>query len=117
MTLRDTIEADATTVFCNDQDFAETVTYWPRGASTGRAIKAVVIRDQIATFSEDGGQTNLPSFQVFVANTATGGISSSEIDTGGDKIELPPRDGKTAEKRSITQITEQDHGMLVIECR
>lgn len=116
MSLRDTIEADALTVFCNDQDFAETVTYWPRVGSS-RSIKAVVIRDQIATLSEDGGQTNLPSFQVFVANTATGGISSSEIDTGGDKIELPPRDGKTAEKRSITQITEQDHGMLVIECR
>lgn len=116
MSLHDTIAADALTVFCNDQDFAETVTYWPR-VGLSRQIKAVVIRDQITTFTEDGGQTNLPSFQLFVANTASGGISSSEIDTGGDKIELPPRDGKTAEKRSITQITEQDHGMLVIECR
>lgn len=117
MTLRATIAADALTVFFNPFDFAESVKYWPRGASVGRTINAVVIRDQITTFSEDGGQTNLPAFQVFVANTAAGGISSTEINTGGDQIEFPPRDGKTAERRSITQITEQDHGMMVLECR
>jgi hypothetical protein len=115
MSLRDTIEADALTVFCNDQDFAETVTYWPRVGSS-RSIKAVVFREQITAFTEDR-ETNLPMFQVHVTNSATTGISSEELDTGGDSIELPPRDGKTAQRRSITQLITQDHGMLVLECR
>jgi len=118
MTLHDTIETDALTVFCNADDFAESVEYWARGATTAtRTITAVVVRQQIATFAEDAGQTNLPAFQIHVANDATDGISSSELDTGGDMIKLAPRDGKTAEKRSITQLIEQDHGMLVLECR
>lgn len=117
MTLRNLIDADALTVFCNPNDFAESVTYWPRGATTGRTINAVVQREQIAAFAEDGSQTNLPSFLVNVANDATSGISSAEINTGGDSIELPPRDGKTAVRKTIMQIISQDHGMLEIECR
>jgi hypothetical protein len=116
MTLHDLIESDALAVFCNTNDFAETVKYWKRGASTAREIKAVVFREQITAFVEDQ-QTNLPSFEVHVANDSVNGISSDEINTGGDQIELPPRDGKTAERRSITQLVTQDHGMLVIECR
>ena len=117
MSLHDIIETDAITVFCNVNDFAETVKYWPnRGAGCSREIKAVVMREQITAFSEDG-QTNLPAFQVHVANSSITGISSSELDTGGDLIELPPRDGKKAEMRSVTELITQDHGMLVIECR
>ena len=116
MTLRDLIESDALTVFCNTNEFAETVSYWPRGAASARTIKAVVIREQIAAFVEDQ-QTNLPAFEVHVANDSVNGISSSELNTGGDQIELPPRDGKPAERRSITQLMTQDHGMLVLECR
>lgn len=117
MTLHDLIESDAATVFCNTSDFAESVTYWARGAASGRAIDAVVSREQIVGFDADNNQVNLPAFQVHVANSSTLGISSSELNLGGDQIELSPRDGKTAEKRSITQLLIQDHGMLVLECR
>jgi hypothetical protein len=116
MTLHDLIESDAATVFCNTNDFAETVTYYPRGGGS-RSINAVVSREQIATFGPDGGQINLPSFQVHVANSATTGISSSELNMGGDEIELPPRDGKTAVRKQIMQLLIQDHGMLVLECQ
>ncbi len=116
MTLHDLIETDAVTVFCNTNDFAETVTYYPRTGSS-RSIKAVVSREQIATFSPDGGQINLPSFQVHVANSSTTGISSIELDMGGDAIELPPRDGKAAVRKQIMQLLIQDHGMLVLECQ
>jgi hypothetical protein len=121
MTLRDMIADDAAAVFLADGDFAETVTYYPHrfyGAAerSPRTIKAVVIREQIANFAEDV-VTVLPSFEVHVANDSTLGISSDEIDTGGDQIAFPPRDGKQAERRSILRITTQDHGMMVLECR
>lgn len=116
MTLKASIQSDASLVFCNLNEFAETVTYWKRGANSGRSINAVVIREQITAFVEDQ-QTNLPSFEVHVINSNSTGISSVELNTGGDQIELSPRDGKPAERKSITQLITQDEGMLVLECR
>lgn len=117
MSLHDIIETDAATVFCNTSDFAEAVAYWSRNAGTGRTINAIVAREQITAFDADGGQTNLPVWQVHVANSSTLGISSAELNLGGDQIAFPPRDGKTAERKTITQLLIQDHGMLVLECR
>jgi len=121
VTLQDQIVTDGATVFCNLDDFAETVTYYPYHfiddvAREPRVISAVVIREQIAVFSEDG-DTVTPVFEVHVINSSTTGISSDELDLGGDQIELPPRDGKPAEKRTITLLTTQDTGMLVLQCR
>jgi len=121
MTLADQIESDATLVFTSTSDFAESVTYHPHqdfgeAEPTDRSINAIVIRDQIATLSEDQASV-APVFRVYVANDSTDGISSSELNLGGDQITLPPRDGKSAERRSITQLLQQDPGMLVLECR
>jgi hypothetical protein len=122
MTLKSAITADAGRVFLDTSAFAETVVYHPRRFRAGdsrpsRTIKAVVIRESVATVSEDGGQTILPAFEVHVANDPVTGISSEELDTGGDQIELPIRDGKPASRRAVMRLMTQDHGMLVIECR
>lgn len=116
MSLHDLIESDAVTVFCNTQDFAESVTYYPRSGSS-RAIDSVVSREQIVGFDADNNQVNLAAWQVHVANSATTGISSTELNLGGDQISFPPRDGQAAVRKSITQLLFQDHGMLVLECR
>jgi hypothetical protein len=120
MSLRDEIEADAVRVFLNADDFAESVTYHPHrfGADAyrePRAIVAVVFRESFQTLGED--ETVVPMFMVHVANNATTGISSDEIDLGGDRIEFPPRDGQPAQRRTITRILTQDHGMMELECR
>lgn len=122
MTLRDTISADATLVFCNTNDFAESVTYIPRlqtgdARASTRAIDAVVFREQLQTVSEDGGETVAPYFEVHVANDSTDGISSTELDCGGDKISFPARDGMAATDRAVARLIGQDHGMLILECR
>ena len=117
MSLHALIESDATTVFCNTSDFAESVTYWARGSSSGRAINAVVSREQIVGFDADNNQTNLAAWQIHVANDATDGIAGTELNLGGDQIAFPPRDGQAAVRKSITQLLIQDHGMLVLECR
>jgi hypothetical protein len=122
MTLRDAINNDAQLVFLNTDEFAETVTYHPRLFAGGdsrptRSIKAVVFRETMATVTEDGGTTLLPMFEVHVENDSTLGISSTELDTGGDQLEFAARDGVAATKRTITRVVTQDHGMLVLECR
>lgn len=121
MTLRDQITEDVLSVFLVVDDFAEVVTYYPHrfygdAVREPRVIKAVVQREQTTAYSEDA-VTNLPVFQIHVANDSVYGISSEELDTGGDQIELPPRDGETPQRRSILQLVTQDHGMLVLECR
>lgn len=120
MTLRDMIDDDAVDVFLNTDEFAESVTYYPRTrtatASSSRSIAAVVFRNQMEVVSENGVSV-LPVWEVHVANNSTTGIASTEIDTGGDQIGFPPRDGEDAVKKTIVMILVQDHGMLVLQCR
>jgi len=118
MSLADRIVTDAGTVFLNSDHFAESVTYYPQRfgtAATPRVISAVVTRNQVATFNPD--EQIVPEFEVRVANDATTGISSAELNTGGDQIKLAVRIGETATRRSIQYMTEHDEGMLVLICR
>ena len=111
-TFDDQTETDAS-VFLDT--FGETVTYYPSGGGT-RSIDAVVSRDPIGRL--DGaphGKTQ--HIVVSVANDSSIGISSSEIDTGKDKIELVYRIGETAQQRVITKIVSIDHGMMHLELR
>lgn len=121
MSLRDLIESDASSVFCNTDDFAESITYVPKlyaegDARANRTIKAVVVRQQLQVISEDV-ETVAPVFEVHVANSSTLGISSDELDLGGDALTFPPRIGETTATRTITQLLDHDEGMLVLECR
>lgn len=119
MTLAARIASDATDVFLNSDHFAETVTYYPHRmiptAGLSRTIKAVVIRNPVSRFNAD--EQIMPEYEVRVANDSTYGISSSELNTGGDQISLPARIGETASRRSIQMLLEQDEGMLVLLCR
>jgi hypothetical protein len=121
MTLHDLIAADAVTVFTSTDDFAEVITYYPHrhygeAARDPRSINAIVFREQIQVLTQDG-DTVAPVWQIHVANNVATGISSEELDLGGDQLEFPPRDGKPAETRTVTQLVGQDHGMLILECR
>lgn len=113
MTLRDSIETDAS-IFTNSDEFGESVVYRPRGG-TARTISAVVFR-LLPQANEDENRS-LTVFEVHVANSSTTGIAASELNLGGDEIDLADRVGKTAKPRSIVQITEQDEGMLVLQCQ
>lgn len=115
MSLHDTIKADATSVFCNANDFAEPVVYCPKSGNS-RPIQAVVIREQLAILPEDGDNVT-PLFEVHVANSKTDGISSSELNLGGDAIEFALRVGQPVSKRNIQRLLGHDEGMLILECR
>ena len=52
---------------------------------------------------------------IHVRNDAALGISSAEVDLGGDKVDLALRLGLAAQPHSIARIVSQDAGMLVLE--
>lgn len=111
MTLKDSIESDAASVFLSSDEFAESVTYLPRSGGS-RTILAVVDREPPTLLDSAGNVISL-SFVVYVHNDATTGISSSEVNTGGDKVQLHAKLGDAAVRTvSIVQMIDNDFGMV-----
>lgn len=93
--------------------FGEPVTYYPKGGSS-RDIIAIV--DRLPPGGISGSpHGNTFKFLVVVKNDSDDGISSSEINLGGDKISLPKRIGLTAAQRKIDVVQWQDVGMMYLE--
>lgn len=115
MTLHDMIQADAINVFANPNDFAEPVTYYKK-TGKARAIFMVVIRDALAILPEDG-DTVTPVFELHGANDIVKGISSEELNLGGDMIAFAPRVGQPVQRRTITKLLAHDEGGITLECR
>ncbi len=114
MTLHDTIQADAVTVFCNASDFAESVEYI-KSSGQVRSIDAVVIREALAQLQESDAV--IPLFEVHVANDATSGITAAELNLGGDSLRFAVRVGGKVTSRTIHKLLGHDEGMLILECR
>ena len=57
-----------------------------------------------------------PYVEILVNNNATTGISSKEVDTGGDKITVPMRIGLTAKVLRIVEIIAQDEALIRLRC-
>jgi hypothetical protein len=96
-------------------DFGETVVYVPREGEE-RTIQAIVERGDAAPVP--GAADGLsPQVRLTVANDATEGIASSELDTGGDRVRAAPRVGGEARTMEITRILYHDSGALVLELR
>lgn len=83
---------------------AETVTYHPAFGDS-RQISAVITR------SEPG---RMPVINALVINNVTGGISSEEVDTGGDKIECAKRVGEPPKMLRITEVLNHDAGLMLL---
>lgn len=115
MSLHDVIIADGLSVFANPDDFAESVIYYNR-SGVARCIDAVVIREALAILPEDGDAVT-PVFEIHVHNDEDTGISSEELNLGGDSIAFAIRVGQERSKRSITKLLGHDEGMLMLECR
>lgn len=95
--------------------FGETVTYKPRGGGT-RSISAVVNREQPAGL--DGApHGHAPVVTIEVINDSTTGISSDEVDCGGDNVNLAVRIGDTPQDRPIVNAISMDAGMMRLELR
>ena len=107
--LDDALAEDAA-IFVDLDGFGEEVTYTPR-VGDAREINAQVQREVRET-DEDYQGSLVPSIIVEVRNSATLGISSDEVNTGGDKITLAERIGGTARAMLITEVLSQDAGIM-----
>jgi len=107
----DGLLADQADVFL--ANFGEAVTYYPKGGSS-RDIVAIVDRNPVSGLA-GSPHGNTRRFLLIVKNAAADGISSSEVNTGGDKVELSGRIGETAIQSRIRAVPWHDHGMMHLE--
>jgi hypothetical protein len=92
----DMLAADAVNVFANPTEFGESGTFTPRGG-TPRTIGAVVDRNPPERINARG-EFVTPKMTITVANDATTGISSADLDAyGNDKFAIPLRIGGVAQ--------------------
>lgn len=105
------------------KQLGERITYRPKGAAD-RDMLAVVQRGTPEGIPESPAGGQHKNLTVYVVNDSSsieiddvGGISSDELNTGGDKMDLPVRIDKRSKTRSIARIISQDEGMLTLEVR
>lgn len=97
---------------------SEAVVYKPRDGRP-RTIRAIVNRKPPESVNGADAPTFSFSVKVFadMQTTTYGGIEVTEVDTGGDKIEVAPRRGGTVSDRQIAVVLECDHGYLLLGVR
>lgn len=100
--------------------WGEEITYTPRTGAE-RSMLAIVTRK---VPREVGPQSEAvrPAITIEVLNRATasgtdgyGGISSAEVNTGGDKVTVAEHIGGTARAMAVLGIVDQDEAMLTLE--
>ena len=110
--LDDIMDHDAAFAFTNADEFAESVTYLPKGGEA-RAINAQVFREAPALIDGDPQPAEYPQYRVVVRNDAASGIASTEINLGGDKIRISRRWAESGTSNRVVQyIVSQDAGMM-----
>ena len=88
------------------------IVYLPGNGGKRRTIEAVLERSMMEAVPEAGTML-VPVVTVRVRNDAVFGISSKELDTGRDKVELVLRIGDKPEPRQIARRVAEDGGFLV----
>lgn len=95
----------------------ESVVYWPKGGRP-RTIQAIIERDIPAPLDTQSPRARATNTVVARAlNCEINGISTRELNTGGDQIELARRLGEATERRPIKAIVSQDGGMLSLSVK
>lgn len=87
------------------------------GLPAARVINAVVDRNPDAKLPPDDQLSTSPMMNIWVDNDVTTGISSAELNRGGDRIEVAEVIGKPASERTITRIVRQTAGWMQLEVR
>lgn len=90
--------------------FGESITYWPRGGGS-RSIDAIVEREPPAIYDASGNAVMYKAI-LRVYNSCRSGISSRELNNGGDEIDMLLKVGDQVPKRmSIMAMLSQDSGV------
>lgn len=87
------------------REFGEEIEYYNLAGDPARTITAMIQRDGAELLTETG-DVSAEMFIVRVANNETTGISTSEIDTGGDEVMIAPRVGEAPRRMSIVKLMQ-----------
>ena len=80
MTLASTMRADVTSVFLKTDDFAESITYRPKGRPA-RTIKAVIAREEgLALQDFADGSASVRQAVLSIADDETNGVADPSVD-------------------------------------
>lgn len=109
MTLKASMASDVTGIFLNTDDFAETITYYPRSGGS-RSIIALIDRSPPETW--DVGSTVTPVLTIHVHNNATTGIAHNEFDDG-DQVLIAVKAGGTPEARTLKRVLDDVDGDMI----
>jgi len=115
MTFNEIITSDADIfldIFCDPVE----ALYQKLGESGSRSIRIVIDRQE-PEGAEDRTKARFPVVTCWVRNDDLTGISSAEIDTGSDKLYLPPRQGLGEKWFRITRVVSEDNGLLQLELK
>lgn len=107
MALKEGLSQDIINCFLNTDEFAENITYTPKGGSS-KEIKAIVNRRRIEPAAEDSSRTLYKEVEIIVANHPVHGISS--VNKGQDEVMLPEVIGGPAISWAVVDIVNQDDG-------
>lgn len=115
-TLKDDIADDTRKAIISTSGVAETLVYRPAGGGAPRSITGTVRRQPPEPI--DGvPQSTTRMVHVLVPNSSTYGISSAELNTGGDRIDVAVLYGETAETLQIKKLLGHNCGSCLLEVR
>lgn len=89
---------------------------YKREGQVDRTIEALVFYKNEEP-KEGRTKGRYPTVWLIIKNSTTTGISPDEIDTGIDKITMPPRKDMTAKDMRILRILTQNCGFLRLELK
>ena len=116
MGLRDSIKADAVSIFLRTSEFAELIPY-RFGSGGSREVAATVDRDPPEVYNA-AGDVVMPKFIIRIHNDSDTGVLPSEVDTGGDRVDLLKEFGGTVtETVGVISVLSQDMGMVTLALR
>ncbi|MDD5736679.1 MAG: hypothetical protein PHH20_00115 [Candidatus Omnitrophica bacterium] len=106
--MKEQLANDAKSAFLNAGEFAESVTYTPKGG-TAKIINAVINRKRLDPAYEDTGRTLINQAELFVANDALAGITS--VNKGGDMVSFAETISGAVISWVVADILNQDEGI------
>ncbi len=107
MSLKNQLNNDLINVFLNEDEFAESITYTPKGGSP-KTLSAIVNRQRLIPASETTGRILTNQIEIIIANDSAYGVTS--INKGGDQVALPERIGEAAINWIVADVLDHDAG-------
>lgn len=92
------------------REYGESIIYYPVNSVSGRCINAIIERD-VEVPSETGDQV-VQALVVRVLDDCTLGISSTELNDGGDEISVSLKVGGQATRRQVGRRIQAANGFV-----